>query len=96
MYPVRTTSVPTVSNYFSIYNLLCQLYYHNSHGAIVVFDMTRPGTLYSASIWKEELSRHLVGDDAIPALLVGNKVFIEYIALCIATSKHTLVAYCKY
>ena len=56
--------------------ILCQLYYHNSHGAIVVFDMTRPGTLHSASIWKRELSRHLVGDDAIPVLLVGNKVFM--------------------
>ena len=58
--------------------LYVQIYYRNVHAAIVVFDMTDPETLRSASSWKTELSTYLSDDDAnVPVLLVGNKVYIH-------------------
>lgn len=47
------------------------LYYKGSHGAIMVFDRTRPDSLYNLENWKKELFTN-VGRE-IPFILLGNK-----------------------
>ncbi len=47
------------------------LYYKGSHGAILVFDRSRPESLYSLENWKRELFMN-VGYQ-IPYILLGNK-----------------------
>jgi small GTP-binding protein len=47
------------------------LYYKGSHGAILVFDRTRPESLYNLENWKKELFTN-VGRE-IPYIILGNK-----------------------
>ncbi len=47
------------------------LYYKGSHGAILVFDRTRPESLYNLENWKRELFTN-VGRQ-IPYIVLGNK-----------------------
>lgn len=47
------------------------LYYKGSHGAILVFDRTRPDSLYNLKNWKRELFTN-VGRQ-IPYVVLGNK-----------------------
>ncbi len=47
------------------------LYYKGSHGAILVFDRTRPESLYNLENWKRELFTN-VGRH-IPYIILGNK-----------------------
>ncbi|MFX0014753.1 MAG: Rab family GTPase [Promethearchaeota archaeon] len=47
------------------------LYYKGSHGAILVFDRTRPESLYNLENWKKELFTN-VGRQ-IPYIILGNK-----------------------
>ena len=47
------------------------LYYKGSHGAILVFDRTRPDSLYNLENWKNELFTN-VGFQ-IPYIILGNK-----------------------
>ncbi len=47
------------------------LYYKGSHGAILVFDRTRPESLYNLGNWKRELFTN-VGRQ-IPYIILGNK-----------------------
>ncbi|MFW9855237.1 MAG: Rab family GTPase [Candidatus Thorarchaeota archaeon] len=47
------------------------LYYKGSHGAILVFDSSRPESLYNLANWKRELFTN-VGRE-IPYILLGNK-----------------------
>lgn len=48
-----------------------KLYYRGSHGAILVYDSTRPESLYNLANWKQELFTN-VGRE-IPYVLLGNK-----------------------
>lgn len=50
---------------------LSQLYYRGAAGALVVFDLSRPGTLTETEDWIADL-RQRCGPD-IPVVLVGNK-----------------------
>ncbi|MHA2203636.1 MAG: Rab family GTPase, partial [Candidatus Hodarchaeales archaeon] len=47
------------------------LYYKGSHGAILVFDRTRPESLFNLENWKRELFTN-VGRQ-IPYIILGNK-----------------------
>ncbi len=47
------------------------LYYKGSHGAILVFDRTRPESLFNLETWKRELFMN-VGRQ-IPYIMLGNK-----------------------
>ncbi|WP_455139691.1 Rab family GTPase [Candidatus Hodarchaeum mangrovi] len=47
------------------------LYYKGSHGAILVFDRTRPDSLYNLENWKKELFNN-VGRQ-VPYVILGNK-----------------------
>ncbi|MFW9929604.1 MAG: Rab family GTPase [Candidatus Thorarchaeota archaeon] len=56
------------------FNSVRSLYYQGSHGAIFVFDVTRPES-YQNLIdgWLQELMKHIRGGP-IPAVVLGNKI----------------------
>ncbi|KAG8193477.1 hypothetical protein JTE90_023729 [Oedothorax gibbosus] len=45
-------------------------FYHGTHGALIVYDVTQKDTLYALPKWIAEL-RHICG--SIPTVIVGNK-----------------------
>lgn len=56
-----------------------QQYWRNTHGAIVVYDITDHQSLEHALEWKRHLDNSVIQRDGsyIPAVLVGNKVCCE-------------------
>ena len=64
---------------FQIWNLTGQqrfdivraVYYRGSHGAILVFDKTRPESFSNPGNWKNELFTHV--GRKVPFILIGNK-----------------------
>ncbi|SCU89161.1 LAFA_0E16446g1_1 [Lachancea sp. 'fantastica'] len=55
------------------YKSLAPMYYRNANAALVVYDVTQPGSLVKAQSWVEEL-KHKVGDQDLVICLVGNKL----------------------
>lgn len=78
-FAVQDLDIEGIKYKFQIWDLAGQqrfsavraLYYKGSHGAILVFDRTRPESLLNLDIWKEELFSN-VGRQ-IPYILLGNK-----------------------
>ena len=78
-FAVQNLEIDAVQYKFQIWDLAGQqrfeavraLYYKGSHGAILVFDRTRPESLYNLEKWKKELFTN-VGRQ-IPYVLLGNK-----------------------
>lgn len=60
-----------------------EVYYRDSHGAIVIYDCKRHETLTGAFRWKKDLDSKLALDNGqpIPAVLVANKVAISMMRL---------------
>ena len=61
------------------YGHMSRVYYKNSVGAILVYDVSRPITFESVSRWKEEIDNRVLLPDGspIPVLLLGNKCDLE-------------------
>ncbi|SCU98319.1 LADA_0H12156g1_1 [Lachancea dasiensis] len=55
------------------YKSLAPMYYRNANAALIVYDVTQPGSLLKAQSWVEEL-KHKVGDQDLVICLVGNKL----------------------
>lgn len=57
---------------------MTRVYYKDAHGAIVVFDCTRPNTCDGALRWKADLDSKitLANGTPLPAVLVANKVHL--------------------
>lgn len=53
------------------FDVVRSIYYKGSHGAIMVFDVTRPESLSNLEKWKQELFTHV--GRKIPFILLGNK-----------------------
>lgn len=55
---------------------MTRVYYKDSHGAVIVFDATRPDTYMGAVRWKNDLDSKisLANGKPVPAILVANKV----------------------
>ena len=53
------------------FDIVRAVYYRGSHGAILVFDHTRPESLSNLENWKKELFTHV--GRKIPFILLGNK-----------------------
>jgi small GTP-binding protein len=78
-FAVQNLEIDDIQYKFQIWDLAGQqrfeavraLYYKGSHGAILVFDRTRPESLYNLAKWKNELFTN-VGRE-IPYVLLGNK-----------------------
>ena len=53
-----------------------QRYFQGAHGALLVYDCTRPTTLDSIVGWQKELNERVYqrNGDPLPAVLVGTKV----------------------
>ncbi|KAJ1489432.1 small GTPase superfamily [Baffinella frigidus] len=54
---------------------LAPLYYHGAHVALVVYDITEPGSYNKAKFWVSELQQH--GVEGVKIVLVGNKGDLE-------------------
>lgn len=54
------------------FNSVRSLYYSGSHGAILVYDVTRPETYSNIVQWVGELQQH-VRSQPVPCVLVGNR-----------------------
>lgn len=50
-------------------------YYRDSHGIVLVYDLTQPSTARSILNWLEEIDQHAI--KGIPIILVGNKSDLE-------------------
>lgn len=63
--------------------ILCQQYWRNTHGALVIYDITSQQSLAEALEWKKYLDKVIIQQDGkcIPAVLIGNKVsqFLLYV-----------------
>ena len=78
-FAVQDLEIDGVQHKFQIWDLAGQqrfeavraLYYKGSHGAILIFDSTRPESLYNLNTWKGELFTN-VGRE-IPYIMLGNK-----------------------
>ncbi|KAM3159913.1 GTP-binding protein YPT52 [Lachancea thermotolerans] len=57
------------------YKSLAPMYYRNANAALIVYDVTQPGSLVKAQSWVEEL-KNKVGDQDLVICLAGNKVDI--------------------
>lgn len=55
------------------------VYYRESVGAIVVFDITRPSTFEMTKIWKDDIEAKVQTSAgySVPTLLVGNKIDLK-------------------
>ena len=58
------------------YNIVRVLYYKHTVGAFLVYDITRPDTLFSLDKWMNELSKHS-GSTDISIIVLGNKSDLE-------------------
>ena len=58
-----------------------QQYWRNTHGALVVYDITDQMSLKHALEWKRHLDKNVVQRDGnyIPAVLIGNKVLNTFV-----------------
>ena len=58
---------------------IARVYYKNSHGAILVYDVSRPKTFETVAKWKEEIDRRVLLSNGkpLPVLLVGNKCDLD-------------------
>jgi GTPase SAR1 family protein len=58
---------------------MTSVYYKNSVGAIIVFDLERPETLETCLKWKDDItSRVGVSVENYPCILLANKVLFFY------------------
>ncbi|MFW9994422.1 MAG: GTP-binding protein [Candidatus Odinarchaeota archaeon] len=55
------------------FNTVRSLYYSGSHGALLVFDVTRPDSYSNVVKWVEEFRKH-VKKEGVPLILLGNKI----------------------
>ncbi|EAY10770.1 Ras family protein [Trichomonas vaginalis G3] len=55
------------------------VYYRESVGAIVVFDITRPSTFEMTKIWMDDIQAKVQtsAGEAVPTLLIGNKIDLK-------------------
>ncbi len=58
------------------FNSVRSLYYSGSHGALLVFDVTRLDSFSNVTKWTEEFKKH-VRKDNVPLILLGNKIDIR-------------------
>lgn len=78
-FAVQNLEIDEMQYKFQIWDLAGQqrfeavraLYYKGSHGAILVFDRTRPESLYNLENWKKELFTNV--GRKIPYIILGNK-----------------------
>uniref|UniRef100_A0A915DRG9 Uncharacterized protein n=1 Tax=Ditylenchus dipsaci TaxID=166011 RepID=A0A915DRG9_9BILA len=58
---------------------MTRVYYRDSHGAIIVYDVKRQETLSGALRWKKDLDSKLLLDNGqpIPSVLVANKCDLD-------------------
>lgn len=78
-----------------------RVYYKGALGALIVYDISRPETFDSAEKWKKELDNNvtLPNGEALPVVLLGNKVDLEMAAVDVAyvdryVKKHGFIAWC--
>ncbi|KAI1716537.1 ras family domain-containing protein [Ditylenchus destructor] len=71
---------------------MTRVYYRDSHGAIIVYDVKRHETLNGAFRWKKDLDSKLLLDDGqpIPSVLVANKCDLDN-----NVTEHELADYAK-
>ena len=80
-------SIVSVRFYHVTMTILCgilpstQQYWRNTHGALVMYDITDHMSLRHALEWKKHLDNNVVQQDGncIPAVLLGNKVLYSII-----------------
>jgi small GTP-binding protein len=53
------------------------LYYRNTNGVIIVYDVTSRSTLDEVDDWMNILVEHNITAEHIPIMLVGNKIDLE-------------------
>ncbi|MFX0208698.1 MAG: Rab family GTPase [Candidatus Hodarchaeota archaeon] len=58
------------------FNQVRALYYNHAVGAFLIFDITRPNTMYNLEKWINELSRHS-GSPNIYVIVLGNKIDLK-------------------
>ena len=58
------------------YTSMTRVYYRDSHGCIVMFDLTNRNTFLNVVKWKRDFDSKCIhaSDQPIPCLLVANKV----------------------
>lgn len=54
-----------------------KIYYRNTHGIVLVFDLTNDVSLENSVKWIEEYRASAYFNDKIPCILVGNKLDLE-------------------
>ena len=61
----------------SLYSISIQVYYKESVGAFIMFDVTRLSTFEAVQMWKDDLDKkvQLPNGKPIPVVLLANKVF---------------------
>jgi len=52
---------------------MTRVYYKEAVGALVVYDMTRPGTFEAVKKWKTDLDENLSSERPLPVVLLANK-----------------------
>lgn len=52
------------------YNSLASMYYHNAHGAVIVFDITNPASFEKANYWITQVRQY---SESVKIILIGNK-----------------------
>jgi Ras-related protein Rab-11A len=57
------------------FNSMMSTYYRNAKGAVIVYDVGRPGTLQACETWLKKARE--VGDPRLAVILVGNKADLE-------------------
>jgi len=61
------------------YGQISRVYYKNSFGAMIVYDVTNPVTFETVAKWKEQIDQRvqLPNGSPLPVVLIGNKCDLE-------------------
>jgi small GTP-binding protein len=61
------------------YGHMARVYYKNSYGALLIYDVSRPTTFGTVARWKEEIDNRVLlpNGEPLPVVLIGNKCDLD-------------------